>query len=68
MFDAKLGQAVCFVGGIVLACVSFWRLTRLAMTDAEFFLGVLLSLSVPLLLFNIGIILPLAVRGRKERT
>lgn len=66
MFDARLGQAVCFVAGIVLVCVSFWKLTRLAMTETEFFLGVLLSLCVPLLLFNIGLILPIAVRGRKE--
>jgi len=59
-FDTKLGQGVCFLASLVILLVSLWELARLNLTEAQLFFGLLLSLSVPLLLLVVGLILPLA--------
>lgn len=67
-FDAKFGQAVCFIAAGVFCLVSFWKLTRLELNEAQFFLGVLLSLCVPLLLFILGLLLPLPIISARDRS
>ena len=57
-FDARLGRGVCFVGSAILGLVSWWKLTRLDLSEAQFYLGLLLSLCVPLLLSIVGLVLP----------
>jgi uncharacterized membrane protein YiaA len=64
--DVRLGQAVCFVGGVVMLAVSMWKLTRLDLSEAQFFFGVLLSLCVPLLLVIVGLVLPIATTAWKQ--
>ncbi|MDO8502731.1 MAG: hypothetical protein Q7S20_12890 [Gemmatimonadaceae bacterium] len=63
-FDRRLGQVVCFVAGVVMVVVSLWKLTRLDLSEAQFFFGVLLSLCVPLLLVIVGLVLPIATTPR----
>jgi uncharacterized membrane protein YiaA len=58
-FDKRLGQIVCFVAGALMLVVSMWKLTRLDLSEAQFFFGVLLSLCVPLLLVIVGLVLPI---------
>jgi hypothetical protein len=43
-----------------MVVVSLWKLTRLDLSEAQFFFGVLLSLCVPLLLVIVGLVLPIA--------
>ena len=64
-FDTKLGQAVCFVAGLVVLALSMWKLTRLELSEAQFFFGLLLSLCVPLLFVIVGLVLPMATIARK---
>ena len=64
--DIRLGQAVCFVGGLLMLAVSMRKLTHLELSEAQFFFGVLLSLCVPLLLFIVGMLLPVAITAWKQ--
>lgn len=64
-FDKRLGQVVCFVAGGLVLVLSMWKLTRLGLSEAQLFFGVLLSLCVPLLLVIVGLVLPIATTARK---
>jgi uncharacterized membrane protein YiaA len=64
--DQRLGQVVCFVAGVVVLVVSMWKLTRLDLSEAQFFFGLLLSLCVPLLLVIAGLVLPIASTAWKQ--
>ena len=64
-FDRRLGQGVCFVASSVVALVSFWKLARLDLTEAQLFFGILVSLCTPLLLIVIGLLLPITTPARK---
>ena len=55
-----LVQILCFVGGIVAFGLSFWKLSRLELTEVQLFFGVLLSTITPLLFIVIGLLVPLA--------
>jgi hypothetical protein len=57
----RLSQALCFAGSIFVLLLSFWKLTRLELTEAQMFLAVLLSLVTPLLLIVIGLLLPVSI-------
>jgi len=46
--------------------VSMWKLTRLDLSEAQFFFGLLLSLCVPLLLFIAGMVLPISTTPWKQ--
>ena len=63
-FDAKFGQFVCFAAAVLMMVLSFLKLTRLDLTEAQLFFGMLLSLIVPLLLIIIGLLLPVARAAR----
>jgi hypothetical protein len=65
-FDIRVGQGVSLVAGVLMLGVSMWKLTRLDLTEAQFLFGLLLSLCVPLLLFIVGLILPIAIAARKQ--
>jgi len=67
-FDVKLGQGVCFVGSVVVGVASWWKLLRLELSEPELFLGLLLSLCVPLLLIIVGMVLPGAVATSKPKS
>ncbi len=67
-FDVKLGQGVCYVGSMVVGASSWWKLTRLELDEAQFFLGLQLSLCVPLLLVIVGLLLPSALTTSKPKT
>ena len=66
-FDAKLAQVGCFVAGVLVLAASFWKLTRLDLSEAQLFFGVLLSLCAPLLLIVVGLLLPVAAAQRKPK-
>ncbi len=65
-FDAKLAQAASFFAGVLVLALSFWKLTRLDLSEAQLFFGVLLSLCPPLLLMVVGLLLPVATAHRKS--
>ncbi len=67
LFDARLGQVVCFIAGVLVLALSLWKLTRLELTEAQLFFGVLLSLAVPLLFIVIGLLLPISSAMRRPR-
>jgi len=66
-FDAKLAQLGCFVAGVLVLAVSFWKLTRLDLSEPQLLFGVLLSLCAPLLLIVVGLLLPVAAAQRKPK-
>ena len=35
--DIRLGQAVCFIGGVLMLVVSMWKLTQLDLNEAQLF-------------------------------
>ncbi len=57
-FDMRLAQVASFVAAVLVLTLSFWKLTRLELTEAELFFGVLLCFTMPLLLIVIGLLLP----------
>jgi len=59
-FDRKLGQIVCFIAAIPVFALSMWKLTRLHLGEAEFFLGTLLTIALTLLFIILGVLLPIA--------
>lgn len=64
-FDMRLGQVACFVASGIVLAVSFWKLTRLDLTVAQLYCGVLLSLTTPLLFIVIGLLLPMSAATKK---
>ncbi len=64
LFDNGLGQIAFFAGAILVLVLSFWKLTRLDLTETELFFGTLLSLAVPLLCVLIGLVLPFRNAGK----
>ena len=67
VFDRKLGQVACFGAGLLVLALSLWKVTRLDLTEAQLFFGVLLSLIVPLLCMIMGLLLPIAEAVTKQR-
>lgn len=66
-FDAKLAQVACFVVGALVLMLSFWKLLRLELSEAQLFFGVLLSLCAPLLFVVVGLLLPVTIGANKSR-
>ena len=63
--EAKLVQCLFFVVSIFVLSVSFWKLGRLDLTEAQMLLGVLLSLNTAMLLIVLGM-LPMAIAPKKS--
>jgi hypothetical protein len=59
-FDTKLAPMACFAAGILVLVLSFWKLTRLDLSEAQLFFGVLLTLCVSLLSIVVGLLLPMS--------
>jgi len=66
-WDGRLGQIVCFTAAVLVLALSLWKLTRLGLTEAGLFLGLLLSLIVPLLFIIIGLLLPVSAASRRPK-
>ena len=67
--DAKIGQAFCWVGALLVMVAGMYKLTRLPLNEAELFFGVLLVMAVTLLGVIAGLLLPVVeFVARKERT
>lgn len=66
-WDGRLGQLVCFLAGVLVLVLSLWKLTRLELTEAQLFFGVLLSLAVPLLFIVVGLLLPISAALRRPK-
>lgn len=64
-FDTRLAQAACFVAGLLVLALSFWKLTRLDLPEAQLFFGILLSFVMPLILIAIGLLLPLSSTSKQ---
>ena len=58
LFDRRLGQIACFIAAALVLTLSIWKLTRLDLSEVQLFVGVLLSLCVPLLCAVVGLLLP----------
>ena len=56
----SLLQSICFVLSIAALALSFWKLSRLDLTESQLFFGILLSSITPLLFIVIGLLLPFA--------
>lgn len=65
VFDLRLGQVSAFAVGGLVFILSVWKLTRLDLTEAQLFLGVLLALIVPLLCIIMGFLCQIAAAVRK---
>jgi len=65
VFDMRLGQGGCFTACAFVLWASFWKLTRLELTESQLFFGVLLSFVTPLLLVVIGLLLPMCSAIKK---
>ena len=65
VFDRRLGQCICFAAGLLVLALSFWKLTRLDLTEAQLFFGILLSFVMPLIFIVIGLLLPLSRATKK---
>jgi uncharacterized membrane protein YiaA len=59
LFDVKFGQGACFLAGLLVFVLSFWKMTRLELTESQLFFGVLLSFATPLLFIIMGLLLPI---------
>lgn len=57
VFDRKFGQAVCFAGGVLVLALSLWKIQRLNLTETQLFFAALVSLTTPLLLIIVGLML-----------
>ena len=64
---AKLVQILSFAAAISVLTLSLWKLTRLDLTEAQLFFGVLLSVITPLLLVILGCLIPLAIARKNAR-
>jgi hypothetical protein len=64
---ARVVQVLCFVVSIFVLTLSLWKLGRLDLTEAQMFLGVLLSAIMPLHFVVIGLLMPLAVAPKNAK-
>jgi hypothetical protein len=64
-FDMRFAQVACFIAGQLVLALSLWKLTRLELTEAQLFFGILLSFAMPLLFIVIGLLLPLSRATKK---
>jgi hypothetical protein len=64
-FDVRFAQLACFAASLLVLALSVWKLTRLELTEAQLFFGILLSFVMPLNFIVIGLLLPLSGAARK---
>jgi len=67
-FDAHAGQYAAWAVSMLVLVLGIFKLVSLDLTEAELFLGMLLVFAVMLLVFNLGMLLPLtqAVKQMKK--
>ena len=64
-FDLNFVRAACFAGAAFVLALSFWKLTRLELTEAQLFFGILLSTITPLLFIVLGLLFPGSIAAKK---
>lgn len=72
--DVGIAQIACYLGGIGILILGFWKLTRMPVTEAELFFGVLLVLLTAVVMIAIGLLMHLiqlvkdqdTARGREQ--
>ena len=57
--DGWVAQIVCYLAGVGVMILGFWKLTRLSVTEVELFLGALLVLLVAVVMIAIGLLMHL---------
>ncbi|MBM4040226.1 MAG: hypothetical protein FJ290_17105 [Planctomycetes bacterium] len=67
LFDARVGQILCFVAAIALFPLVVLKLTRLQLTEGELIIGLLAAGACSLLLVVLGLLIPISVPVRKGR-
>lgn len=67
LFDARLGQMVCFVAAIALFVIAVLKLCRLGLTEGQLIIGLLAAIACSLLLVVLGFLIPVSAAVRKGR-
>lgn len=65
-FDARVGKIGSWFAAIAVFCMGMYKLTKLPLSETEFFFGLLLVLTVSLLMVLMGLILPLTYRKAND--
>ena len=65
--DAKLGQAFCWTGSLVMMTAGILKLTRLQLTESELFFGILLVMAVTMLGIVARLLLPVVEYVAREQ-
>ncbi len=63
----RLVQILLFVAGISTLMLSLWKLSRLDLTEAQLFFGVLLSPITPMLFIILGVLFPMAITPKDAK-
>ncbi len=58
-FDAKAAQIACWICSLIVMVVGIFKLTRLQLTEAELFFGILLVMAVAILVIITGLLMPI---------
>lgn len=59
VFDAKAGQTLCWLASMFVMVGGIFKLMSLKLSEVEFFLGLMLIVTVSLLGIILGILLPI---------
>jgi hypothetical protein len=68
-FDAKAAQTACWACSLIVMVTGILKLTRLQLTEAELFFGILLVMAVTILGIIAGLLMPIVefiARKQKE--
>ncbi len=57
--DSGIAQFICYLAGIGILVLGFWKLTRMPVTETELFFGVLLVLLTAVVMIAIGLLMHL---------
>jgi hypothetical protein len=58
-FDAKAAQIACWICSLIVMVAGILKLTRLQLTEAELFIGVLVVMAVTILCIIAGLLMPI---------
>ena len=68
VFNSRIGQIVCFSAGFVILVLGIFKLSRLELTEAASFFGLMLTLSVTLLCVALGQLIHIAEAMKNKKT
>ena len=58
-FDAKAAQIGCWICSLIAMVAGIFKLTRLQLSEAELFIGILLVMAVTILCIIAGLLMPI---------